>query len=93
MMPQATLQPTSAAARPAASMFCAFRQKARAGGQGEGHDQAEQHLEQGLGRIEIAMEEASRHAVYSRAWRLAAESETVSQAFQPSGRFWAANSL
>ena len=55
----------------------ALLQQPGAGGHGERHDQAEQDLEQALGRIEVAMDEANDHSAVSFALRITADSERV----------------
>ena len=62
---------------------------------GQHHDQPEQDLGEALGRVEMAMEERCHSgAAAGRADLPDAPRETtnVSQTFQPSGRFWPANS-
>ena len=68
---------------------------ARAERAGEHHDQPEQDLAEAFGGLEIAMEERDhRGNATGRGDLPGAPSETtsVSQTFQPSGRFWPANS-
>ena len=92
MMPQATLQPIRASDQFVRAQRFGRRQQPDAKRDRERHDQPEQDLAEALLRIEIAVK-AADHERLLAARPEPCVSDSVNQAFQPSGRFWASNSL